>query len=256
PRPGPRRPDQLLPRRPRPAARLARRHRQRRQRGRAAPPGPLQHTRVHTPPHRGDRRLRRGPGPQRGPAPGGGGDDHGPQSRLTHSRCPPPPAAARRSVALPPQRPAGNSYEARRAHTALRRSRTVTLATWTHGAPPARPAGPAAPTAPAAPAGPEGPAEPAPERSCGCWRGRRACPRRTGRAGRPRTGAVLLAAAALLMAGCSSGSTTSAGSTAAEEVAKLAPLPRTIPAALTSYYAQKPAWRDCGVPGFQCATLK
>src|SRR5690606_16782582 len=33
-------------------------------------------------------------------------------------------------------------------------------------------------------------------------------------------------------------------------------LPRTIPAALTSYYAQKPAWRDCGVPGFQCATLK
>ncbi|MEU2388489.1 alpha/beta hydrolase [Streptomyces sp. NPDC012461] len=80
--------------------------------------------------------------------------------------------------------------------------------------------------------------------------------RRTGRAGRTRTGAVLLAAVALLMAGCSSGSTTSAGSTAAEEVAKLAPLPRTIPAALTSYYAQKPAWRDCGVPGFQCATLK
>ncbi|MGW6291414.1 alpha/beta hydrolase [Streptomyces sp. NPDC055058] len=80
--------------------------------------------------------------------------------------------------------------------------------------------------------------------------------RRTRGAGRTRTGGILLAAVALLMAGCSSGSTTSAGSTAAEEVAKLAPLPRSIPAALTSYYAQKPAWRDCGVPGFQCATLK
>lgn len=26
--------------------------------------------------------------------------------------------------------------------------------------------------------------------------------------------------------------------------------------ALTPYYSQKPAWRACGVPGFQCATVK
>ncbi|MET7291433.1 alpha/beta hydrolase [Streptomyces griseoloalbus] len=74
---------------------------------------------------------------------------------------------------------------------------------------------------------------------------------------RTRTGSCLLAAAALLVSGCSSGSATSSGSAAAaEEAAALAPLPRSTPAALTPYYEQKPAWRDCGVPGFQCATLK
>ncbi|MEV7860832.1 alpha/beta hydrolase [Streptomyces hirsutus] len=77
---------------------------------------------------------------------------------------------------------------------------------------------------------------------------------------RTRTGATLLAAAALLVSGCSSGSTTSttssASSAAKEEAAALAPLPRSTPEALTPYYEQKPAWRDCGVPGFQCATLK
>src|SRR5690606_22910945 len=218
PRPGPRRPDQLLPRRPRPAARLARRHRQRRQRGRAAPPGPLQHTRVHTPPHRGDRRLRRGPGPQRGPAPGGGGDDHGPQSRLTHSRCPRPPQPAVRGSAA-----GAAGRELVRGTTRTHGTQAVA-----HGY--ARDMDPRrTPRTTGRPRSSDGP------RST----------RRTGRAGRTRTGAVLLAAVALLMAGCSSGSTTSAGSTAAEEVAKLAPLPRTIPAALTSYYAQKPAWRDC-----------
>ncbi|MGW1900085.1 alpha/beta hydrolase [Streptomyces hirsutus] len=76
---------------------------------------------------------------------------------------------------------------------------------------------------------------------------------------RTRTGATLLAAA-LLVSGCSSGSTTSttssASSAAKEEAAALAPLPRSTPKALTPYYEQKPAWRDCGVPGFQCATLK
>ncbi|MEU2978535.1 alpha/beta hydrolase [Streptomyces hirsutus] len=77
---------------------------------------------------------------------------------------------------------------------------------------------------------------------------------------RTRTGATLLAAAALLVSGCSSGSTTSttssASSAAKEEAAALAPLPSSTPKALTPYYEQKPAWRDCGVPGFQCATLK
>ncbi|AZM60914.1 MULTISPECIES: alpha/beta hydrolase [unclassified Streptomyces] len=69
-----------------------------------------------------------------------------------------------------------------------------------------------------------------------------------------RTGATLLAAA-LLVAGCSSGSSTSTASSQAEEAAALMPLPRSTPAELTRYYEQKPAWRDCGAPGFQCATL-
>ncbi|MEV8594689.1 alpha/beta hydrolase [Streptomyces sp. NPDC052012] len=75
---------------------------------------------------------------------------------------------------------------------------------------------------------------------------------------RTRTGATLLAVAALLVAGCSSGSTTSSASSAgpAAEAAALKPLPSSTPAALTPYYEQKPRWRDCGAPGFQCATLK
>ena len=71
-----------------------------------------------------------------------------------------------------------------------------------------------------------------------------------------RTAGTLLAATALLISGCSSGSSTSTASSAAEAAAALAPLPRSTPAALTPYYEQEPAWRDCGVPGFQCATLK
>ncbi|XMA38027.1 alpha/beta hydrolase [Streptomyces albogriseolus] len=79
--------------------------------------------------------------------------------------------------------------------------------------------------------------------------------RRTPR--RTRTAAALLATAALLLAGCSSGSSTSRASTpVAGAAAALAPLPGPTPSALAPYYKQKPAWRDCGVPGFQCATLK
>ncbi|MGW9496980.1 alpha/beta hydrolase [Streptomyces prasinus] len=77
---------------------------------------------------------------------------------------------------------------------------------------------------------------------------------------RTRTGATLLAAVGLLVSGCSSGNATSSASSASaaakEGTAVLAPLPRSTPEALTSYYEQKPVWRDCGVPGFQCATLK
>ncbi|GAA0648933.1 alpha/beta hydrolase [Streptomyces thermocarboxydovorans] len=81
-------------------------------------------------------------------------------------------------------------------------------------------------------------------------------PRRT--LSRTRTAATLLAAAALLLAGCSAGSSTSTASSAGREAeaAALAPLPRSTPAALKPYYVQKPRWRDCGVPGFQCTTLK
>ncbi|MFF7134158.1 MULTISPECIES: alpha/beta hydrolase [unclassified Streptomyces] len=71
-----------------------------------------------------------------------------------------------------------------------------------------------------------------------------------------RTGGTLLATA-LLVSACSVGASTSTATsaTSATDVA-LAPLPRSTPAALAPYYGQKARWRSCGVPGFQCATLK
>ncbi|GHC01177.1 MULTISPECIES: alpha/beta hydrolase [Streptomyces] len=85
--------------------------------------------------------------------------------------------------------------------------------------------------------------------------------RRT-RIGRTRTGATLLAAALLATACSAGGASTSAGPAASEaagatEKARtaLAALPQATPSALTPYYEQKLKWRDCGVPGFQCATM-
>ncbi|WP_020141295.1 alpha/beta hydrolase [Streptomyces sp. 351MFTsu5.1] len=71
-----------------------------------------------------------------------------------------------------------------------------------------------------------------------------------------RTGGILLAAA-LLVSACSASASTgpSTSATAAAEVT-LAALPEATPAALAPYYGQKARWRSCGVPGFQCATLK
>lgn len=85
--------------------------------------------------------------------------------------------------------------------------------------------------------------------------------RRT-RIGSTRTGATLLAATLLATACSAGGASTSAGSTpeatGATEAAKepLAALPKATPSALAPYYEQKLSWRDCGVPGFQCATMK
>ncbi|MGY1499882.1 alpha/beta hydrolase [Streptomyces sp. QTS52] len=60
----------------------------------------------------------------------------------------------------------------------------------------------------------------------------------------PRQTWTLLAVAALLVSACSTGSSTSAASSS------------VTPTGLASYYAQKLNWRSCGVPGFQCATMK
>lgn len=68
-----------------------------------------------------------------------------------------------------------------------------------------------------------------------------------------RTGGALLATAALLVSACSTGSGTAG---AAAEAAALAALPKATPSALSSYYGQKLNWRSCGVPGFECATMK
>nr|WP_258053474.1 alpha/beta hydrolase [Streptomyces sp. Ru72] len=64
-----------------------------------------------------------------------------------------------------------------------------------------------------------------------------------------RTGGTLLAAVSLLLSACSTG-----GSTTAQTA--LAALPQSPPSALARYYTQKLTWRTCGVPGFQCATMK
>ncbi|MFJ9818818.1 alpha/beta hydrolase [Streptomyces sp. NPDC101151] len=93
------------------------------------------------------------------------------------------------------------------------------------------------------------------------WSSPRRNPRtRTGTRTRNRTRATvrvtdtLLAAAALLVSACSPGnSTTPSGDTAQ---AALVALPRATPSALSPYYTQKLHWRSCGVPGFQCATMK
>ncbi|MFJ6073742.1 alpha/beta hydrolase [Streptomyces sp. NPDC093065] len=86
--------------------------------------------------------------------------------------------------------------------------------------------------------------------------------RRT-RTGSTRFRAALLAAALLATACSAGGASTSAGSPAAEAAgsteaatATLTALPEATPSELSPYYEQKLGWRDCGVPGFQCATMK
>ncbi|MDK9498239.1 alpha/beta hydrolase [Streptomyces katrae] len=61
-----------------------------------------------------------------------------------------------------------------------------------------------------------------------------------------RTAGTVIAAAGLLVSGCTTGGP---GAAASAE-------PTAVPDALRPYYDQKPTWRDCGVPGFQCTTLK
>lgn len=63
-----------------------------------------------------------------------------------------------------------------------------------------------------------------------------------------RTPATVFLAAGLLISGCSTGSSTADASMAA--------LPRATPQELTPYYGQKLRWRECGVPGFECSTMK
>ncbi|QES49417.1 proteinase [Streptomyces venezuelae] len=78
-----------------------------------------------------------------------------------------------------------------------------------------------------------------------------------------RTTGIVIAAAGLLLSGCTSGgpaphasassggATTGTGAGTGTTAAQPAPA-----AALRPYYEQKLKWRDCGVPGFQCATMK
>ncbi|MFJ3922784.1 alpha/beta hydrolase [Streptomyces sp. NPDC090022] len=72
-----------------------------------------------------------------------------------------------------------------------------------------------------------------------------------------RTTGTVIAAAGLLLSGCAqgtSGSKAAASPAGRDGAAGVAP--PAVPEALRPYYVQKLAWRDCGVPGFQCATMK
>ncbi|WP_175409057.1 alpha/beta hydrolase [Streptomyces sp. TRM64462] len=76
---------------------------------------------------------------------------------------------------------------------------------------------------------------------------------------RLRRATLVVAALALFLAGCTSGGTPpaapaapAASGTAAAAAAQAA----ARSAAFKPYYTQRLSWRDCGVPGFQCATLR
>ncbi|MEC4015016.1 alpha/beta hydrolase [Streptomyces sp. H27-D2] len=87
-----------------------------------------------------------------------------------------------------------------------------------------------------------------------------------------RISGPVFAAVALLISGCSSGTSTpdaSASSRTAQDgdgpggetpanasSETLKPLPTALPATLKPYYGQKLTWRECGVSGFECATMK
>ncbi|MCX5207351.1 alpha/beta hydrolase [Streptomyces sp. NBC_00237] len=73
-----------------------------------------------------------------------------------------------------------------------------------------------------------------------------------------RSSATLFVATGLLITGCSTGSGASSPpsrtvSTAAQVTGSAQAVDR---AALAPYYSQKLTWRECGVPGFECATMK
>ncbi|MFC8895757.1 alpha/beta hydrolase [Streptomyces cinereoruber] len=67
-----------------------------------------------------------------------------------------------------------------------------------------------------------------------------------------RTTAVALASAGLILSGCSGGS----DAAAPRGTAQGRSAPSAAPEALKEFYAQELKWRDCGVEGFQCATLR
>ncbi|MFJ5675196.1 alpha/beta hydrolase [Streptomyces sp. NPDC093097] len=79
--------------------------------------------------------------------------------------------------------------------------------------------------------------------------------------------AAATAALALMISGCSSGgpspggaapgrSTEAGAGLPASDGSPLEPLPAVVPTALRPYYDQRLSWHDCGVAGFQCATMK
>lgn len=73
-----------------------------------------------------------------------------------------------------------------------------------------------------------------------------------------RIPATVIAVTGLLLSACSSegGGHKAAASSPVPATSSLQPLPSASPADLAPYYGQKLSWHDCGVPGFQCSTMK
>ncbi|MFB8392965.1 alpha/beta hydrolase [Streptomyces yangpuensis] len=74
-----------------------------------------------------------------------------------------------------------------------------------------------------------------------------------------RTTGTVIAAAGLLLSGCTSGgpeTLPTAASARGEAGGTPSVPPSPDAAAMRPYYEQKLTWRDCGVPGFQCSTMK
>ncbi|MFD5147472.1 alpha/beta fold hydrolase [Streptomyces sp. NPDC058401] len=73
-----------------------------------------------------------------------------------------------------------------------------------------------------------------------------------------RTTGTVIAAAGLLLSGCTSGGSGTPRAAASSGGSPEAPSaePAAVPAALRPYYDQKLTWRECGVPGFDCTTMK
>ncbi|MFI1014179.1 alpha/beta hydrolase [Streptomyces sp. NPDC020965] len=72
-----------------------------------------------------------------------------------------------------------------------------------------------------------------------------------------RHSVLAVAAAGLLVSGCGGGgSARGSGSGPDSGAAASTPAATVPPPELDPYYGQKPAWRACGVPEFQCATVK
>ncbi|GAA4907426.1 alpha/beta hydrolase [Streptomyces coeruleoprunus] len=76
-----------------------------------------------------------------------------------------------------------------------------------------------------------------------------------------RTSTLTAAAFGLFLAGCADGgpaptARASASTSSASGAARGSAASAVSAAALKPYYAQRLIWRDCGVPGFQCATLR
>ncbi|MFF7193059.1 alpha/beta hydrolase [Streptomyces sp. NPDC008079] len=73
-----------------------------------------------------------------------------------------------------------------------------------------------------------------------------------------RIPATVIAVTGLLLSACTSegGGHKAGASSPVPATTSLTPLPSESPADLAPYYGQKLSWHDCGVPGFQCSTMK
>ncbi|WP_267244154.1 alpha/beta hydrolase [Streptomyces sp. PR69] len=71
-----------------------------------------------------------------------------------------------------------------------------------------------------------------------------------------RTSALALTSLSVLISGCTGGSSPSDAAESSDAAPSSASAAAAPSAGLKPYYTQKLTWRECGVPGFDCATMK